>query len=222
MFRSSRRAVVYPQAEHARLSAAIALAWGNEAFERPPVPFDAFVRGVALHDRGYGQLDNDGISEVEPERWLAIQRAGFEPRGAEPLVDLLVALHVRRLVAKPRSALELDALREMDAALPALHSSAGVSEADAARADRITDLCDRIAFDFCFEVAASGSVEVAPRADAEIRAPVAYAVDGLGRITLTPWPLAVPRATGLIFAYASEGYPDVLEPVVVPFEIAPH
>jgi hypothetical protein len=68
---------VFPQADHARLAAAVALAWRD----RPPLPFDSFVRGVADHDRGYGEHDSDEIGAVESERWVAIQRAGFEPRG---------------------------------------------------------------------------------------------------------------------------------------------
>ena len=78
MFRSSRRDVVFPQAEHARLAGAIALAWGNERFARPALPFDAFVRGVTLHDRGYGQLDADGMG-----RWRAI--AGSRSSGPDSL-----------------------------------------------------------------------------------------------------------------------------------------
>ena len=91
--------MVFPQAEHARLAGTIALAWGNDRFARPALPFDAFVRGVTLHDRGYGELDADGIGEVPPDRWAAIQQASFAPRGEEPVVDLLVALHVHRLVS---------------------------------------------------------------------------------------------------------------------------
>jgi len=202
MFRSSRREVVFPQAEHARLAGALALAWGNERFPRPELPFDAFVRGVTLHDRGYGQLDADGIGEVEPERWLAIQRAGFAPRGDEPVVDLVVALHVSRLVGGGDPA--------MTAALPRLHRLAGVDESVAAEADRITDLCDRIAFDFCVEEPARGTV-----------AGIAYAVDGLGGITLDPWPLGPPSLLGLVLGYRADGYPEELEPEVVPFEAQP-
>jgi hypothetical protein len=146
--------VVFPQAEHARLAGAIALAWGNDRFARPALPFDAFVRGVTLHDRGYGQLDADGIGEVALDRWIGIQRAGFASRGEEPVVDLVVALHIHRLVAGGDA--------EMTAALPALHRAAGVDESDAADADRITNLCDRIAFDFCVEEPARGQVAVAP------------------------------------------------------------
>jgi hypothetical protein len=180
----------------------LALAWGNDRFPRPPLPFDAFVRGVTLHDRGYGELDADGIGEVAPDRWLGIQRAGFAPRGEEPVVDLVVALHVHRLVGGGDPA--------MTAALPELHRLVGVAEDDAAEADRITNLCDRVAFDFCVEEPAGGRV-----------AAIGYAIDGHGGITLDPWPLGLPRVGGIIFGFRAEGYPDELEPVVVPFEARP-
>jgi hypothetical protein len=204
VFRSRRRPVIFPQADHARFSAVIALAWGNDRFPRPPLPFDAFIRGVALHDRGYGELDNDPLLETPRPRWIEIQRNGFRPRGVDPVVDLVVGLHVRRLVG-PDPAGE-----EMAAALPALHAAAGVSEADALAADAITALCDGVAFDFCFEEPESGTA-----------GGVHYRVDGCGGVTLDPWPLSVPRVVGIVTAYEEEGYPARLEPVVVPFSIAP-
>jgi len=51
MFRSTKREALFPQSEHARLAGAIALAWGNEQFHRPALPFASFVAGVTLHDR---------------------------------------------------------------------------------------------------------------------------------------------------------------------------
>ncbi|MDX6454362.1 MAG: hypothetical protein QOD48_469, partial [Gaiellaceae bacterium] len=50
---------MYPQAEHQRLAGVIAAAWGNDQVGRPPLPFESWVRGVAVHDRAYGELDED-------------------------------------------------------------------------------------------------------------------------------------------------------------------
>jgi hypothetical protein len=108
----------------------------------------------------------------------------------------------------------------MTAALSELHRAAGVDEGDAAEADRITDLCDRIAFDFFVEEPTNGRVAVAPARGAEPIA-VAYTVDGHGEITLEPWPLGLPRVSGIILGFRAERYPDELEPVVVPFEAQP-
>ena len=98
----------------------------------------------------------------------------------------------------------------MAAQLPALHAAAGVSEADGKAGDAITNLCDSIAFDFCFEEPESGTA-----------AGITFRVDGLGGVESTRGRSSVPRLVGLVTAYEADGYPERLEPVIVPFEIVP-
>ncbi len=210
--------MVFPQREHAVLSATIASAW-DDATWPIRLPREPFVRGVARHDRGYDDHDADEIGRVSRERWLAIQEQGFAPTRADPVVDLVVALHVRRLVSYGDDAGSRRVLGAMDAALPALVRGAGVSAEDAAAADRITRLCDRISFDFCLEEPGSGDVEVIGADGSPVR--ISYAVDGLGSITLDPWPLDRPALAGTVLAYAAEGYPEVLESVPTPFAVEP-
>lgn len=156
-------------------SGALALAWR----EKPPLPFDRFVRGVALHDRGYPEHDTDEIGATPHERWLELQRAGFGVHDEDPVVDLVVSMHVRRLVGG-------DA--EMDAAIPHLCERAGASRADAEAADRVTAVCDGVAFDVCFE--------------------------GLGEMRVDPWPFAVAALDLLLVGYRADGYPERLDRVV--------
>src|SRR5216684_1905890 len=137
MFRSRRRPIVFPQADHARLAGALALAWR----ERPALLFDSFVRGVADHDRGYGEHDADEIGAVESETWVAIQRRGFAARSGDPVVDLVTAMHVRRLLSSQDDEYERAAFAEVDALLPALRNAAGVTIEEAERADAITNVC---------------------------------------------------------------------------------
>jgi hypothetical protein len=206
VFRSRRRAVVFPQADHARLAGAIALAWRD----RPPLPFASFVRGVADHDRGYGEHDDDELGVVESERWAEIQRRGFAPRGDDPVVDLVVALHVRRLLSSRENAFTQRAHAEVDELVPSLLAAAGVTPEQAEAADAVTNVCDWVAFLFCFEEPAHG----------ELRG-IAYELDGNGAVRLDPWPLAVPRLVGLVTGFESDGYPTRLVPVVAPFDVAP-
>ena len=192
---------MFPQAEHARFAGALALAWAD----RPALPFASFVRGVADHDRGYGEHDDDPIGGVmTEERWLAIQRRGFAPRREDPVVDLVVALHVRRLIG------EGEAFDEVDALVPSLLSAAGVTREEAEAADAITNVCDVISFEFCFEDANERDVR-----GFHVR------VDGEGGIEVDPWPFSVPRLVGLVTAFEADGYPERLVPVVTPFEARP-
>lgn len=205
MFRSRRRPIVFTQHEHGRLAGEIALAWRCEDI---PLPFQAFVAGVALHDRGYDVVDVDEIGAVaaSPERWMEIQRRGLAPRRDDPTVDLVVALHVRRLSAGRSERADLTA--EIDSLLLELRAAAGVDEAAALAADAVTDVCDRVAFDFCLEE---------PVTD-EVRG-ITYSLDGRGTISLDPWPLSAPRIAGLVYAHRADSYPVRLDPVVVPYEV---
>lgn len=218
MFRSSRRGVVFPQAEHARFSGAIAALWANDRFERPALDFDSFVRGVAQHDRGYGELDKDAIGEVESERWIEIQRRGFEPRHQDSVVDLVVAMHVHRLLSKPWNPTVAVALPALDEDLQALRGAAGIGEDEARAADAITDLCDRVAFDVCVEERSEWSFSMPPSVGA---APVeiSFTFDGAATVTLDPWPLGLPWARPLLTGFLAEDYPDRLEPVVEPIHL---
>jgi hypothetical protein len=219
MFRSLVREVVFPQAEHARLAATIAYAWDVESYPIGGLALGPFVEGVALHDRGYGQLDEDAIGEVAEDRWLAIQEAGFAPEGHDPTVDLVVAMHVHRLVDGPSGGTERQALAErMATALPALREAAGAGEAEARDADRVTNLCDRISFDFCEERPADGAVEV--RTAGGTLVPIGYRLDG-GRVTLDPWPLRVSELREVVAGYHTDGYPDVPRPAITLFSAAP-
>ena len=210
--------MVFPQLEHARLSAAIALAW-DEVIVPLPLRRESFVTGVALHDRGYGEHDADEIGAVPSGRWLAIQRASFAPTGVDTVVDLVVAMHVRRLVSHATDHAARAALTEMDDGITALREAAAVSKEDAAAADRITDLCDRVSFDFCLEQPGSGSTGVVGADGGTIA--VRYEVDGHGTIVLDPWPLEARTVSGVLLAYAADAYPRVLDPVVTPFRIEP-
>ena len=210
--------MVFPQLEHARLSAAIALAW-DEVVVPLPLPRESFVAGVALHDRGYGEHDADEIGAVPRDRWLATQRRSFAPTRVDPVVDLVVAMHVRRLVSHVTDDAARAALTEMDGGIPALREAAEVSEEDAAAADRITDLCDRVSFDFCLEQPESGSMVVVGPDGGTIA--VRYEVDGHGTIVLDPWPLEERTVSGVLLGYAADAYPRVLDPVVTPFRIEP-
>lgn len=206
MISSKKRPLVVAQAEHARFAATIALGWRD----RPPLPFESFIRGVADHDRGYGELDTDDIGGVESERWVEIQRRGFRPRSQDAVSDLVAALHIRRLLTPPEDEFEQAGLAELEALLPGLFEAARVTAADAEAADVVTNVCDRLALLFPFEEPASG----------EVRG-IAYELDGNGLITLDPWPLADARLVGLVTSFEADGYPERLVPVVMPFEIRP-
>jgi hypothetical protein len=205
MFRSAD-GVVVPQAEHGRMAGAIAAVWGLPQ----PLPFESLVRGVTLHDRGYGELDDDQIGVVEPERWVEIQRRGFRERSGNAVVDLVVALHIRRLIGDDEHPARVALAREIDAALPELRTAAGVDEEEAYTADGVTEVCDRLSFAFCSGEPVTG----------EVRG-IRYRYDGAETIGLEPWPLAVPWLRGVVGGFAADTYPEHLVPAVGLFRVEP-
>jgi hypothetical protein len=224
VFRSKRRPIVFPQSEHLRLAGDLALFWGNGAFDAPPVERVSFVAGVALHDRGYGPVDSDGIGEMTEERWLAITRRGFAMQSGDPIADMIVRFHLRRLASYEDTPGRRALCAEMDAAITAAFNSAlagsDLSWDTFERLDCITRFCDCVSFDFCFEAPVEGSVSIYPWNRGREQVEVGYRVEE-GRITIDSWPLSVPSHAGYLVGYLTEGYPQRQTPVVVPYSVVP-
>jgi hypothetical protein len=146
---------------------------------------------------------------MSSEHWVAIQRRGFEPRGDDPVVDLVVALHGRRLLSSQGDEHERAAHADVEALIPSLLEAAGVTREQAEAGDVITNVCDVISFEFCFE-------ELVER---EIRGH-RVSLDEQGVIEVDPWPFAVPQLSGVVTAFEAAGYPRRLVPVVTPFELS--
>lgn len=220
MFRSKRRDVVIPQSEHSRMTGTLAYHWGNNDFDKPR-HFDSFVLGVSLHDRGYGEYDNDPIGGVPAERWLAIQKRGVEHSYPDPIADIIAVRHIRRLLSygdtQERRALTAvadtriaDRLQETD-----------VTHDDVEWMDRITNLLDSITFDFAFEVPTRSTRSICPRYRSEETVALDYVLESGGIVTVDPWPFGVDRIEGYIHGYEASGYPDRLAPLAITFAVQP-
>ena len=218
MFKSKRRQIVIPQSEHLRLVGALAMLWGNADFDLPPVERVSMVAGMALHDRGYGHLDNSAIGEMGEEEWQAIARRGFSMYNSDVVSDTIIKYHVRRLASyyntHERQALTAEFSQAIKEQLQAHNLSKKIFE----RMDRITELTDNISFLFCFDVPDSGTVSIFPRNNSDTEIPVQYHVSD-GRIHVEPWPFSVDQFEGYIFAYLLDGYPARLDPFILTYQL---
>lgn len=220
MFKSKQRPIAIPQWEHQKLAGTLALLWGNTTFERPPVPFQSFVAGVGLHDRAYGPLDNLPIGEIPEQEWLELTLKGFASIWADPIADLITRLHLQRLTSYGKSPTRQAQAVQMAEALQAQIEHNGLDATLFARIDRITDLCDRIAFDFCFEAPAEGAVRIFPRTSHDEEVAVSYRIEH-GIIQVSPWPFNLDSSSGYLVGYQRDGYPVHLEPVILPYQLVP-
>jgi len=214
MFKSKSRPIITPQSEHLKLVGTLAMLWGNEDFDAPPINRDSMIAGMGLHDRGYGYLDNSAIGGMTAAEWNGIARRGFYMECSDIAADTIVKYHFRRLASRDDSAERKAMTAEFSQAIAEQLSRHGLSKELFDRIDRITDLCDMISFSFCMDEPRSGEVRIFPRNREGQELPVHYHVEA-GRIRVEPWPFSVNSHCGYLLAYKAEGYPQTLDPVIL-------
>lgn len=218
MFKSKSRPIVIPQSEHLRLVGALAMLWGNDDFDLPPVERRSMIAGMGLHDRGYGSLDTSAIGEMNEEEWQRIAKRSFSMPSSDIVADTIIKYHIRRLSSysktDERSALTAEFSQEIDDQL----KSDGLSKEIFDRMDRITELTDNISFTFCFDAPGSGEVSIFPRNGEDKEVSVRYHVEN-GIVQVAPWPFSVNNYDGYILAYPLEGYPERLDPFVLLYSV---
>jgi hypothetical protein len=218
MFKSKMRAVVVPQSEHLKLVGVLAFYWGSPQFDPPPLPRLSFVEGIALHDRGYGYLDTLPIGEAAEADWLEVARRGFDMPASDPIANIITRLHLLRLVTSQATPARRALAEEMALVIDRQIAGTGLPKRIFERVDRITDFCDSVSYDFCLERPARGQVLVYPRNDGAEEVPLQYEIHS-GEITISPWPLNVEEIGGYLTGYQTDGYPERLEPILLPFDI---
>ena len=218
MFKSKRRAIVTPQSEHLKLVGTLAMLWGNEDFDSPPIERNSMIAGMGLHDRGYGYLDNSPIGGMTDEEWIPIARRGFFMPCSDIVADTIVKYHFRRLAAHDQSPKRSALAAEFSQSIDEQLKKHGLSKTLFDRMDRITDLCDQLSFSFCFDVPASGEMSIFPRNDEDTEINIQYHVED-GEINVTPWPFSVDEHKGYLVAYHMDRYPEQLDPVILPYQL---
>ena len=175
---------------------------------------------MSFHDRAYGYLDTHAIGELTEQEWLGIARLGFGMSFPDQVADIIARNHILRLVQNRPVASAPEMEQEMVQALDEQIGRSGYSKEFFQRIDRITQLTDRISFEFCFERQAEGKLAVFPRNGSDEEVELNYRIAGES-ITLDPWPLDVGEVSGYLNAFREAGYPHKLDPVIVPFRIMP-
>ncbi|RYX82403.1 DUF3891 family protein [bacterium] len=221
MFKAKHSNLIFTQYEHQKLSGVLALLWGNEEFEAPPCSFESFVKGVALHDRGYETFDNLSIGEISEEEWLKVSRKGFFLQYDDAIADVIAKKHILRLAQRSdhQDDESVALIEAMVASIEGLIRDKALDVNMLAFIDRITDLCDSISFDFCFQNYGTESVEVQSTFGDEKLTRVEYTLGADNIIKISPWPLSVPHYEGYLIAYQAEGFPGKLEPEIIRYTL---
>lgn len=218
MFRSKHRQIITPQSEHLKLVGTLALLWGNDQFDTPPIERNSMIAGMGLHDRGYGYLDNSPIGGMRDEEWEVIARRGFSMPCSDVVADTIIKYHFRRLASDGTSEIRKALYAEFSRAIDEHLKQHNLSKTLFDRIDRITDLCDRLSFEFCFEAPAFGSISIFPRNNEDKEVTVQYYVEE-SEINITPWPFSVDEHRGYLVAYQKDGYPERLDPAILSYRL---
>lgn len=218
MFKSKRRPIVTPQSEHLKLVGTLAMLWGNDDFDVPPIERTSMIAGMGLHDRGYGYLDNHPIGGMDDAEWIPIARRDFYMYCSDVVADTIVKYHFRRLASHDDSPERKALTDEFSTGIEKQLEENNLSKERFDRIDRITDLCDSLSFRFCFDVPASGEISIFPRNGEDREMTLQYHVED-GEINVTPWPFSVDRHEGYLVAYQADGYPELLDPVILSYSL---
>ncbi|GAB1421773.1 hypothetical protein MASR2M15_19620 [Anaerolineales bacterium] len=207
-----------PQSEHGRLAGILASLWGNSQFDRPSLDRHSFITGVSFHDRGYGWFDNSPIGQVPLEEWFLNQERGIKEESGDPIVEMLVILHLKRLLSYNPGEKANQLIAKIDQKIENSLAKSSHSLEEFLWADRITQICDKMAFDFSFE--ADGDYEMAcyRRQNQFDELPFKYQIKD-GRIQTDPWVFAVDDYSGFIYGFESDPYPEQKQAVVMPFHL---
>lgn len=215
MFRSRQRARILSQFDHSVFSGMLAQYWGNADFDRPALDFEAFVRGVTLHDWHYGVLDAHPLGEYDDAEWRAIAEAGVAVAYDDPVTDAVAKRHLRRLIGTPDDTSLQPLIDRLEARIGARRAETRYTDADFEWADRITRFCDSVAFDLGFENRGRRSATVQPRRDEPHETEIAYEITPDSTIRFDPWPFAVTELGMPVPTYDAGGYPEQLTPQIV-------
>ena len=218
MFKSKRRPILTPQSEHLKLVGTLAMLWGNDKFDSPPIERESMIAGMGTHDRGYGYLDNHPIGGMDESEWFPIARRTFNMPCTDVVADSIVKYHFRRLAGHDDSPGRKALTKEFSKAIDEHLEKHNLSKELFDRIDRITDLCDSLSFSLCFDMPASGEISIYPRNGQDTEVAVKYHVED-SVISAQPWPFSVNSYQGYLLAYKSDGYPEMLDPVILSYEL---
>lgn len=219
MFISKRNHLVYPQSEHLKLASGVAKHWGNDDFDKPPVPFESFVKAVENHDSGYGHYDTAMVGQQTEEEIEKLWRRCTDQKITDIYAQIIIKRHFMRLCGLYANFPRLAAFQQsLSKEVETLYKQNELDPHIFDVTDTIMNLCDAIAFSFCREELAGREVKVYASAAGK-PIPISYTIDQNHTIYIDPYPLDEALISGSITAYDSKDYPKVLLPNEINYQI---
>lgn len=213
MFVSKRNKLIYPQSEHLKLAGVIASHWGNEHFEKPPVPYQSFVNAVSNHDSGYGHYDVHAVGELTEDTIISLWTRCTHKEFQDPYEEIITKRHFMRMASYYPAFSKLAGLHDaLKLEIDLLYAKHGFSSHIFDVTDSIMNLCDSVSFSFCREEFATHEVKVFHNATSAYLTTIHFTITANRSIILDPYPLDDSLISGAITAYDQTAYPNILLP----------
>lgn len=220
MFVSKRNNIVFPQSEHVKLATILAQHWGNDLFEKPPVPHESFIKAVSSHDNGYGHYDISAVGQQTEDAIERLWRRCTDQNLNDIYAELIIKRHFMRLTSIYPVFPKLVALhQELEEEIETLYKSHELDPHIFDVTDTVMNACDAVSFSFCQEETASRTLEVYAALAEDSRITMTYSIDDNHSVTIDPYPLDEAIITGHLIGYDKSDYPNILLPNEINYQI---
>jgi hypothetical protein len=194
--------------------------WGNDKFDPPSIGLTTLTIGISHHHQGYGHLDMIDFKKVNPNKIVSILRRDCLTTTGNVNADLVNLYHQLRLtdrrLIKVGASPQLEDLRRwINKQIEERLSKSAHEAGDFLWSDRITDICDRIAFLYCSGGTHEEEISVYQAKDKESAVPVKITV--ADSVMVQPWPFKISLLSRDVIGYHEASYPDSLVPAILGF-----
>ncbi|HLB51591.1 hypothetical protein A3F07_01675 [candidate division WWE3 bacterium RIFCSPHIGHO2_12_FULL_38_15] len=223
MFINSKHNLIITQREHAKLAGNIALNWGNNDFDKPKIPFHDFVEGIAFHQNGSDCFDTYQAAAGNYDELPNVLAKDFYAKLNSKVASLINMYHQYRLATRISKKIDSDTLveladefkKEIDKQL----ITSEFIEQDFLWADKIANMCDRLAFDFSNGKSIEEIFEIYSEVKSTDKTVIKFKFDGT-EISLDKWPFCSDKLRFNVIGFERDKYPQVLIPHLIQFELS--
>ena len=162
---------------------------------------------------------------MDDDTLINVFKNDFNVQMSDTNAELISMFHQLRLISKRLTTKPSDKFeklrKEFEVAIKEKLPSSKYSKDDFLWADRITNLCDRISFNFSFGEEMAESISVYPKVGSGDIIEIKQLLKDEHTIELENWPFSTKQIRNVVIAYESEGYPKLLRPVLLEFRLLP-
>jgi hypothetical protein len=224
MFIHKSKPLIVPQRNHAHLAGNLAAYWGNDKFDLPIIPLETVVKGITFHQNGYDLIDVKPVKQMTDDELVEVFKNDFYVDLQDNDAELINMFHQYRLVSgrveTDQSQVFVALKNEFRKAMDVKLAKSQFSENDFLWANRITHLCDKLSFNFCFGNESPEKVELFQSVISTETITSVHVLEE-STIHLDPWPFSTDKIISAVVAYEKDDYPNTLMPQLLTLSASP-